>query len=80
MNTSSLENWRSHPWAGVLAATLCPFHQDESIDVLGLKTYLREVLAVDGINGVVTNGHTGEIMSLLPSERAQVTAIAVEAA
>jgi 4-hydroxy-tetrahydrodipicolinate synthase len=45
-----------------------------------LKTYLREVLAVDGINGVVTNGHTGEIMSLLPPERAQVTAIAVEAA
>ena len=78
ISTSSLENWRSHPWAGVFAATLCPFHQDESIDEVGLRTYLSEVVAVDGIKGVVTNGHTGEIMSLLPPERARVTAIAAE--
>ncbi len=22
--------WRSNPWAGVFAATLCPFHDDEA--------------------------------------------------
>ena len=24
-------NWETHPWAGVFPATLCPFHDDESI-------------------------------------------------
>merc|ERR1711964_106883 len=35
--------------------------------------------AVDGIKGVVCNGHTGEIMSLRDSERAEVTRITAEA-
>ncbi|MBC2593208.1 dihydrodipicolinate synthase family protein [Ruficoccus amylovorans] len=73
-------NWKTHPWAGVFAATLCPFHDDESIDEEGLRSYLKDVIAVDGIKGIVTNGHTGEIMSLLPEERARVTRIAAEVA
>ena len=74
-------NWQEqHPWAGVFPATLCPFHEDESIDEEGLRAYMHELAAVDGIKGLVCNGHTGEITSLRPSERARVTAIVAEEA
>ena len=74
-------NWQEqHPWAGVFPATLCPFHEDESIDEAGLRAYMRELAAVDGVKGLVCNGHTGEITSLRPSERARVTRIVAEEA
>ena len=73
-------NWQEHhPWAGVFPATLCPFHEDESIDEEGLQKYMRELAAVDGIKGLVCNGHTGEIMSLRPNERVRVTQLVAEA-
>jgi 4-hydroxy-tetrahydrodipicolinate synthase len=66
-------DWRDRPWTGVFAATLCPFHEDESLDEQGLSRYVRDIASVDGIQGLVCNGHTGEIMSLRPDERARVT-------
>lgn len=72
-------NWQHHPWAGVFPATLCPFHPDESIDEAGLRQYMQELASVDGIKGVVCNGHTGEIMSLRPHERQRVTQVTAEA-
>jgi len=69
---------RNHPWAGVFPATLCAFHANEDIDEQGLRCYLRDLLAVPGLKGLVCNGHTGEIMSLSPDERAQVTKILAE--
>ena len=74
-----MSHWSDHEWAGVFPATLCPFHQDESIDEDGLREYILELAIVDGIKGVTCNGHTGEIMSLRPSERAQVTRVVREA-
>lgn len=71
--------WRSRPWSGVFPATLCPFRDDESIDEEGLRGYIREVASVPGIEGVVCNGHTGEIMSLRPEERTRVMQIVAEA-
>ncbi len=67
--------WNHKPWTGVYAATLCAFRDDQSIDEEGLAKYIYELAQVDGIQGLVCNGHTGEVMSLLPRERAQVTAI-----
>jgi len=72
-------NWREKPWHGVFAATLCPFHEDESIDESALHDYIRELASVEGIEGVVCNGHTGEIMSLRPAERARVTQVVARA-
>jgi 4-hydroxy-tetrahydrodipicolinate synthase len=66
------------PWTGVFPASLCVFHEDESLDEAGLQAYFAELAAVDGVNGLVCNGHTGEIMSLRPRERARVTQILVE--
>lgn len=70
--------WKTDPWKGVFAATLCAFNADESIDEEGLRDYFAEVASVDGIKGLTCNGHTGEIMSLRPNERARVTQIAAE--
>src|SRR5687767_6202680 len=70
-------DWRHRAWSGVYAATLCPFHEDESLDEEGLPSYISELAAVDGIQGLVCNGHTGEIMSLRPHERARVTQLLV---
>jgi 4-hydroxy-tetrahydrodipicolinate synthase len=62
-------------WAGVFPATLCAFHSDESLDEAGLREYFSELAGVSGVQGLVCNGHTGEIMSLRPAERARVTKV-----
>ena len=63
------------PWTGILPATLCPFNDDDSIDEIGLRDYVQYLASVDGITGLVCNGHTGEVMSLRNHERARVTEI-----
>jgi 4-hydroxy-tetrahydrodipicolinate synthase len=60
---------------GVFPATLCAFCEDESIDEEGVCHYVGDLCAVEGLKGLVCNGHTGEIMSLRPAERVQVTKI-----
>jgi hypothetical protein len=42
-----MSHWSDHPWAGVFPATLCPFHEDESIDENGLRRYIGELARVD---------------------------------
>jgi len=66
---------RRHEWMGVFPATLCPFHADEALDEQGLRAYIAGLCGVDGIKGLVPNGHTGEIMSLREAERARVTRV-----
>jgi 4-hydroxy-tetrahydrodipicolinate synthase len=66
-------DWCQHPWAGVFPATLCAFHPDESLDEDGLSSYFADLARIEGVKGLVCNGHTGEIMSLRPRERARVT-------
>jgi len=70
--------YRDHPWMGVFPATLCPFNADESIDEAGLRAYFAWLCQKPGLKGLVCNGHTGEIMSLSPDERARVTQILAE--
>ena len=72
-------NWKEHPWGGVFPATLCPFNEDESINEDGLQAYVRDLASVEGIKGLTCNGHTGEIMSLRPRERARVTKLVADA-
>lgn len=67
-----------NPWSGVFAATLCPFNADYSIDAEGLRAYARYLAEVDGMKGLVCNGHTGEVMGLRTAERAEVTRIFAE--
>jgi 4-hydroxy-tetrahydrodipicolinate synthase len=74
------QDWRKRPWTGVYAATLCAFRDDESLDEEGLSHYIRGLVEVNGIQGVVCNGHTGEVMSLRPQERFRVVEVVANAA
>jgi len=65
-------------WSGVFPAVLLPFREDYSIDEQGFRELVRWVASHDGIKGIVVNGHTGEIMSLLPEERAEAVRIAAD--
>jgi len=75
MSANHKRRWEQHPWGGVFAATLCAFRPDESLDVEGLDEYFADLASVEGIRGLVCNGHTGEVMSLRPSEREEVTRV-----
>lgn len=65
-------------WSGVYAATVLPFKQDYSIDEQGYRALLRWLASVDGVSGVMCNGHAGEVTSLDREERRRVTEIAVD--
>ena len=71
-------DYKEHPWMGVFPATLCAFRDDESIDEEGLRGYMRSLCGVEGLAGLVCNGHTGEVMSLRPDEHVQITRIVAE--
>ncbi len=75
--SGSKENlhWKKHPWGGVIPATLCAFRKDETVDGEAVDRYITELAKVPGITGLTCNGHTGEIMSLRPPERAAVTRV-----
>ncbi|MEF3308074.1 dihydrodipicolinate synthase family protein [Paenibacillus sp. GYB004] len=65
-------------WSGVFPAVLLPFKDDYTIDEQGFRELVHWVASHDGVNGIVVNGHTGEIMSLLPEERAEAVRIAAD--
>jgi 4-hydroxy-tetrahydrodipicolinate synthase len=59
---------------GIYAATVCPLMPDGAIDELALARHLKEVAGVDGITGLLINGHAGENFMLNRAEKARVTA------
>lgn len=65
-------------WSGVFPAVLVPFNEDDSIDEESFRDLVNWVASHEGVNGIVVNGHTGEIMTLLPEERAKVVSIAAD--
>lgn len=68
-----------NPYRGILPALSIPFMDDYKVDADGLSRLSQWLVSVRGVTGLVTNGHTGEVGSLLPHERAEVTAIVAEA-
>lgn len=63
---------------GILPAMQCPFNEDYSIDELELRRFSTWLASYDGIGGLVTNGHTGEIFSLPVRDRNEVTRIVAD--
>jgi 4-hydroxy-tetrahydrodipicolinate synthase len=59
---------------GILPAMILPLSEDLTIDREGLRQLALWLAGHEGIGGLVTNGHTGEVFALNPQERAQVTA------
>jgi 4-hydroxy-tetrahydrodipicolinate synthase len=64
---------------GLIPAMAVPFKADHAIDQAELAKFARWLAAQPGIVGLMTNGHTGEVFSLTPRERAEVTAIVAKA-
>ena len=62
-------------YKGIIPAIACPFTPDYKIDEPALRRHAAWLGAQPGIVAVMTNGHTGEVFSLLPRERAEVTRI-----
>jgi len=69
---------RRQSYRGILPAMQLPFLEDYSIDEAELRRFTGWLIDHDGVTGLVTNGHTGEIFSLSPKERAEVTRIVVD--
>lgn len=60
---------------GLIPAMAVPFRPDFSIDEQELASFARWLSAQPGVVGMMTNGHTGEVFSLTPRERAEITRI-----
>jgi 4-hydroxy-tetrahydrodipicolinate synthase len=65
------------PFNGIYAATLCPLDAEgRHVDEATLERHLAEVTSVDGIVGVLVNGHAGENFALPRADKQRVVAIA----
>ena len=71
---------RREDWSGVFPATLVPFLDDGrySLDEAGLRAYARQFVGIEGVRGIVPNGHTGEIQALFSEERRRVIEVLVD--
>ena len=69
----SIANYR-----GIIPAISCPFTRDHRIDEPALRKLASWLAGHDGVVAVMTNGHTGEVFSLTPPERAEVTRIVAD--
>ncbi len=66
----TIQNYR-----GIIPAIACPFTQDHRIDEPALRRLASWLAGPPGVVALMTNGHTGEVFSLTPTERAEVTRI-----
>jgi 4-hydroxy-tetrahydrodipicolinate synthase len=64
---------------GLIPAIAVPFNPDYSVDEAELTRFARWLSRQPGIVGMMTNGHTGEVFSLTPRERAEVTRVVATA-
>jgi len=64
---------------GLIPAMAVPFRPDFSIDEAELSRFAQWLARQKGVVGMMTNGHTGEVFSLTPRERAEVTRIVARA-
>ena len=69
----TIQNYR-----GIIPAIACPFAADDSIDEPALRKHASWLATQPGVVAVMTNGHTGEVFSLTPQERAKVTRIVAD--
>jgi len=68
-----------HPYNGIYAATLCPLDSaGRHIDETALTAHIENVSSVDGIAGLLINGHAGENFAISREEKRRVIEIAHE--
>ncbi|NIS61831.1 MAG: dihydrodipicolinate synthase family protein, partial [Proteobacteria bacterium] len=62
-------------WENIFPAICTPFNEDYSLNEGEFRNYVRWLASLDLIDGLVCNGHTGEITSLNRDERRHVTEV-----
>ena len=65
---------------GVFPAIITPFAADGAVDWSAYEAYLRWMVSVPGVTGLVVNGHAGEGSALTVEERRDAVALAVSVA
>lgn len=70
----------THDWKGILPAMQAPFTDNLEIDEAEVHGFTQWLVGHEGIGGLVTNGHTGEVFAMSAQERADITRMVVEAA
>jgi 4-hydroxy-tetrahydrodipicolinate synthase len=63
---------------GVTLATVTPFRSDFALDEEGLRNYVRHLVSIDGVRGILCCGYTGEISSLSRGEQLRIVEICAE--
>lgn len=63
---------RDHTFAGIFASTICPMTETGQIDIDNLAAHLSSVAGIDGMIGLLINGHAGENFALERAESAEV--------
>lgn len=63
---------------GIYAANIVPLGSDKSIDTENLIKHVKEISNVEGIRGLLVNGHAGENFTLSADEQIQVLKIIKE--
>lgn len=63
---------------GIMPANVLPFTENYDIDEVNLRRFVNYVLGVDGVTGIVCNGHAGELVSLSRDEKKQVIRVVVD--
>lgn len=65
--------------SGVNPANIVPFHENTSeINESGLRNHIADLAGIPEVNGIVTNGHAGEVYALNRDERIKVVEVADE--
>lgn len=65
-------------YRGIIPAISTPFTDDCRIDEPALRRLASWLAGHRGVVAIMTNGHTGEVFSLTPAERAEVTRIVAD--
>jgi len=65
---------------GFIPANVLPFNEDFSVDKETLRVFIKYLLNIKYVNGIVCNGHAGEVATLTLEERKKVIEIIVEEA
>jgi len=66
-------------FSGILPANILPFTSDYAIHEADYCRHLRWLASVQGVTGIVCNGHAAEVSSLNREERRRALALAAEA-